>query len=177
MIEGHVFIATSLDGFVARRDRTLDWLMKQDVDPGENGYDSFIADKDGLIMGSGSFRTLLSFDAWPYEKPVIVLSRSMGEDDIPSALRGKVRLSREAPAALMQRLEAEGWSKAYVDGGQIIQSFMREGLISEMTITLAPILLGDGIRLFGPLDADIDLELMGTTRIAGNMVSLHYRVR
>ena len=63
MPTGHVFIATSLDGFVARRDRTLDWLMKQDIDPGENGYDSFIADKDGLIMGSGSFRTLLSFDA------------------------------------------------------------------------------------------------------------------
>ena len=178
MITGHIFIATSLDGFVARSDHGLDWLLKQ-PQPSEDdgGFAEHMAEMDGLVMGAGSFRTVLGFGQWPYDKPVVVMSQSLAEADIPAHLRDKVRLSRLSPRALMQDLSEQGWERAYVDGGQLVQSFLREGLIAEMKITLIPILLGSGIRLFGPLEADVDLELIGSRQIGNAMQQLHYRVR
>ncbi|WP_412564107.1 dihydrofolate reductase family protein [Thalassobius sp. MITS945101] len=177
MVTGHVFIATSLDGFVARDDHTLDWLMKQPQPADDDGgYAAHMAEMDGLVMGAGSFRTVLGFGQWPYEKPVVVMSRSLAEADIPEDLRDKVRLSRLSPRDLMQDLFAQGWKRAYVDGGQLVQSFLRDGLIAEMKITLIPILLGSGIRLFGPLEADIDLELIGSRPIGDAMQQMHYGV-
>ena len=69
MTTGHVFIATSLDGFIARRDGSLDWLMKHDVEGEDHGFDAMMASVDGLIMGRGTFQQVLSFDKWPYENP------------------------------------------------------------------------------------------------------------
>lgn len=174
MTTGHVFIATSLDGYIARQDHAIDWLMKQDVAGEDHGYDAFIAGMDGLIMGSHSFRKVLSFDDWPYRKPVIVLSRSLTPTDVPEALRDRVTLANLAPADLMQQLAKQGWERAYVDGGAVIQSFLRAGLISDMTITLIPILLGGGRRLFGPLDSDIDLTLRGVQSFPSGLVTTRY---
>ncbi len=70
-----------------------------------------------------------------------------------------MRLSDKAPAALMAELAAEGWSRAYVDGGgAVVRSFLAEGLIVDLTVTVVPILLGKGIRMFGALPAEVDLE-------------------
>jgi len=177
MVTGHVFIATSLDGFVAREDHGLDWLMKQPQPADDDGgFAEHMAEMDGLVMGAGSFRTVLGFGQWPYEKPVVVMSQSLTDGDIPEDLRDKVRLSRLSPRDLMQDLSAQGWKRAYVDGGQLVQSFLREGLIAEMKITLIPILLGSGIRLFGPLETDVDLELIGSRQIGEAMQQVHYRV-
>ncbi len=177
MTTGHVFIATSLDGYVARKDHALDWLTKQPNIEGEDGgFSAFMAKVDGLIMGSGSFRTLLGFDQWIYTKPVIVLSNSLTDEDIPAHLKYKVRLSRSQPEALMQELKQEGWKRAYVDGGRIVQSFLRQGLITELTITSIPILIGEGISLFGAVEADIDLELLNSRQLATNMLQATYRV-
>lgn len=176
MLTGHVFIATSLDGFIARRNGDLDWLMKQQTSGEDHGYDAFMASVDGLIMGRGTFEKVLSFDPWPYPKPVIVLSRSLTNDDIPAALKDRVRLSTLAPKALMEELHSEGWRRAYVDGGKVIQSFLTEGLIEDITLTQIPILIGDGLPLFGSTPRDIDLELIETQTFPSGLATSKYRV-
>ena len=176
MTTGHVFMATSLDGFVARKDHSLDWLMKQDSSPEDNGYDEFIESVAGLVMGSGSFKTVASFDAWPYSKPVVVMSSSLSQADIPTELDGKVEITRLGPKELMDSLNSKGWTRAYVDGGRIVQSFIRAGLVDDMTVTFVPILIGNGLRLFGEIDSDIDLKLVTSQAFDSGLVSNHYKL-
>lgn len=177
MTTGHVFIATSLDGFVARQDHSLDWLLKQpDAEDDDGGFTAFMDSVDGLIMGTGSFRTVLGFGQWPYTKPVVVLSNSLSEQDIPEELKDKVRLSTAAPADLMQELQEQGWTRAYIDGGRMVQSFLRQGLIADLTITTVPILIGSGIPLFGSLDQDIDLQVASSRILPTGMVQTTFQV-
>lgn len=176
MTTGHMFMAMSLDGFVAREDFGLDWLMKQKTEGEDHGNEAFMESVDGLVMGSGSFRTTLTFGAWPYEKPVVVLSRTIKSKDIPEELRDKVSVCALAPRQLMASLSEQGWKRAYVDGGKIIQSFIREGLIADMTVTVVPILIGEGKRMFGSLDADIDLRLLESKSFPSGLVTSRYEV-
>lgn len=177
MTTGHVFIATSVDGFVARKDHSIDWLTKQSSVEGEDGgFAAFMDSVDGLIMGSGSFRTILGLGQWPYTKPVIVLSSTLSERDVPDKLKDKARISRSTPKVIMQDLEREHWARAYVDGGRLVQSFLREGLISDLTVTSIPILIGEGIPLFGSLDADVDLELVSFRKLRTGMLQSSYRI-
>lgn len=175
MPTGHCFMALTLDGFVARPDHSLDWLTKQPA--GDHGYDAFIAQMDGIVMGSGSFRTVLGFPDWPYAKPVVVLSQTLTQSDIPAHLSAKVRLSRLTPPALMADLGRQGWTRVYVDGGRLIHSFVQAGLVQDLTLTVIPILIGDGLRMFGPLTRDIDLTLDRTTPFPSGLVQLRYLVR
>jgi len=143
----HVFIATSLDGFIARCNGDIDWLESVPTEGEDYGFQHFMANMDGLIMGHGTYDKALSFDAWPYSKSVVVLSKRLRQSDVPSALAGQVRISSKDPAAIVQEMAQEAWKRAYVDGGQVIQSFLRAGLIEDLTITRIPILLGSGIPL------------------------------
>lgn len=174
---GHVFIATSVDGFVAREDHRLDWLTKQATGDEDYGYESFVESVDGLVMGRGSYENVRTFGEWPYRKDVVVLSRSLQQSDVPAELAGQVRISALDPVGVMQSLSEEGWTRAYVDGGRLIQSFLRCGLIEDLVLTTVPILIGEGIRLFGPLADDLDLELLSSTSFASGLVQSHYRVR
>lgn len=176
MTTGHIFIATSLDGYVARRDGELDWLMKQKTDGEEHGFAALMEAVDGLVMGRGSFQNVLSFGDWPYIKPVVIMSKSLTPEDIPDHLRDKVRLSSQEPEALMQALDEEGWKKAYVDGGKLVQSFIRAGLVSDITLTRIPILIGEGLPLFGSINQDIDLEHVSTESFASGLVTSKYRI-
>jgi len=177
MTTGHVFIATSLDGFIARTNHALDWLPQQKIEGEDLGYETFLASIDGLIMGRGSFENILTFDEWPYQKPVVVLSKTLTQDDIPNELAGKVRISQLTPKAIMESLHKEGWKRAYVDGGLIVQSFIRAGLIDDMVVTLIPILIGDGRRLFGMVDDDVDLKLTSSQAFhTSGMVQNHYKI-
>lgn len=176
MITGHVFIATSLDGFVARTSGALDWLMKQPTEGEDHGYDEFMASADGLVMGRGSFETVRAFDDWPYAKPVVVMSQSLGPDDVPAALADRVTLTRLDPVGVMKMLEGQGWRRVYVDGGKVVQSFLRDGLIADMALTRIPILLGDGLPLFGALDHDVDCEHLDTKTFPSGLVTSRYRI-
>lgn len=176
MTTGHMFMAMSLDGFVARENFGLDWLMKQKTDGEEHGHAEFMESVDGLVMGSGSFRTMQSFDAWPYEKPVVVLSKTMKPDDIPEELRQTVTVSALTPRQIMTFLSEKGWKRAYIDGGKIIQSFMRERLIADMTVTIVPILIGEGKRMFGALEADIDLRLLESKSFPSGLITSRFEV-
>lgn len=148
------YIASSLDGFIAKADGSLDWLDQANasVPDGEDcGYAQYMASVDVIVMGRKTFETVLSFNTWPYDKPVYVVSRQWRS--LPATAQATVRLWSDTPAALTAHLQANGVRSAYVDGGQLIQSFISAQLLDEITITRIPVLLGTGTSLFGPLPA------------------------
>ena len=97
----HVFIATSLDGYIARSDGSIDWLLARDTAGEDHGYDAFMAGIDALVMGRGTFEKVLEFDAWPYDKPVLVLSATLAGQPLPLELAGKVRVVDLSPQAAL----------------------------------------------------------------------------
>ncbi|TQV80039.1 dihydrofolate reductase [Exilibacterium tricleocarpae] len=172
-----VYIATSLDGFIARENDDLDWLdaANATVPEGEDcGYQDFMSSVDALVMGRSSYEKVLSFGAWPYDKPVTVLSRN--SLDIPAAISHRVFHSNETPAALHQRLSQQGVRRLYVDGGITIQRFLSAGLIDDITITVIPVILGSGKPLFGPLEKDIALRHVATKTYDCGFVQSTYTV-
>ena len=176
-IKCSVFIATSLDGFIAREDGSIDWLMKANelAPTGEDGgYRDFIAGVDMLVMGRHSFDMVKTFEPWPYTAPVIVLSSQKVE--IPDALKNKVTYSSETPVELIARLSDQGVNHLYIDGGIIIQHFLNAGYINELIITIVPVLLGKGKRLFGDLTQDIPLHLINCRALGGGFTQMHYQI-
>ncbi|MGQ3887586.1 dihydrofolate reductase family protein [Legionella sp. CNM-1927-20] len=177
-IKCSVFIALSLDGFIARKDGAIDWLMKantQAASTEDGGYHSFIQTVDALVMGRESFAKVLTFEQWPYGNlPVIVLSSK--PILIPKHLQDKVSNSSETPKALVKRLADQGFSHLYIDGGITIQRFLAENLIHELTITITPVLIGSGRSLFGYLSHDIQLKHMETKNLSGGFVQIKYRI-
>jgi dihydrofolate reductase len=171
-VKASVFIATSLDGFIARANGDLDWLP-----PGggeEHGYDAFMATVDTLVIGRKTFETVLTFDTWPYgEKPVYVLSTRTLAPALPGAV---VERMSGPPAEIVSQLAARGVQHAYVDGGITIQRFLQAGLIQRLIITRIPVLLGTGIPLFGALDRDIVLRHVGTRQYASGLVQSEYAI-
>lgn len=171
-MKASVFIATSIDGFIARSDGSLDWLP---TDCEAHGYDEFIASVDTIVIGRMTFETVLSFDAWPYgSKPVVVLSTTLSELRVPDD--AICDLMAGAPREIVQRLEERGREHLYIDGGVTIQRFLRAGLIQRMTITRVPVLLGSGIPLFGPVPEDIRLEHLATRVYRPGLVQSEYVV-
>lgn len=171
-MKASVFIATSLDGFIARPDGDLDWLP-----PGggeEHGYDAFMATVDALVIGRKSFEKILTFDTWPYGgKPVFVLSTGTLGPALPGAV---VERMSGSPAEIVSHLAARGMRHIYVDGGITIQRFLQAGLIQRLIITRIPVLLGAGIPLFGALERDIPLRHVGTRQYASGLVQSEYVV-
>lgn len=173
-----VFIAASLDGFIARPDGSIDWLDRANerVPAGADcGYATFMSGIDALVMGRRTFELARSFPEWPYGKtPVVVLSRRLRA--LPRGVPDTVKLSRQAPAALVARLAARGLKRLYIDGGVTIQRFLAAGLIDELTLTTIPLLLGAGRPLFGRLPAEVGLEHLSTRAFDFGFVQSTYRV-
>jgi dihydrofolate reductase len=178
-IKCSVFIATSLDGFIARKDGSIDWLMKANASASgseDGGYCFFIKTVDVLIMGRESFAKVLDFEQWPYGNlPVIVMSSQ--PIVIPLHLQHTVSNSSEEPQKLVKRLAQEGFKHLYIDGGITIQRFLAQNLIHELTITITPVLIGCGRLLFGSLPDDIELEHVETRSLSGGFVQLKYLIR
>jgi len=171
-VKASVFIATSLDGFIARTNGELDWLPPGGGEP--HGYDEFMATVDALVVGRKTFETALTFDTWPYgEKPVFVLSTRTLAPAPPGAV---VERMSGPPAEIVSQLAARGVRHAYVDGGITIQGFLQAGLIQRLIITRVPVLLGAGIPLFGALQRDVVLRHVGTRQYAGGLVQSEYVV-
>lgn len=168
-----VFIATSLDGFIARPDDALDWLP---ADGGEeHGYDEFIATVDAIVMGRRTFETVLTFGTWPFGKtPVIVLSTHPSRIVVPDGAVCEAMAG--TPQEVVTRLGERGLQHLYVDGGATIQRFLEAGLIQRLILTRIPVLLGSGLPLFGPLSRDIRLEHVGTRSYASGLVQSEYRI-
>jgi dihydrofolate reductase len=171
-IRASVFVGTSLDGYIARRDGALDFLP---ADAEEHGYTEFLASVDTLVIGRHTYETVLGFDTWPYAgKRVVVLStRPIAAAPFPDA--GVERMAGR-PEDIVAALEARGAQHLYVDGGITVQRFLAAGLIQRLVITRVPVLIGSGIPLFGALSRDVQLRHVATRHYKSGLVQSEYLV-
>ncbi|PKI16020.1 dihydrofolate reductase family protein [Colwellia sp. 12G3] len=180
-----VYIATSTDGYIATPDGGVDWLHtsgKADADMSENpdmGFTEFINSVDCMIMGRKCMEVIASFDIpaeqWPYRNiKIYALSNTLTEP--PANLAGKVEMVSGDIITLVNQLFENGYKHAYIDGGATITSFINLKLINEMTITKAPVILGDGIPLFGKLNHPVKLERAESISFPNDFIQLKYRV-
>jgi dihydrofolate reductase len=165
-----VFIATSLDGYIARADGAIDWLDAVQR-PGEDyGFGAFFAGVDTLVLGRRTYETALAFPAWPYAgKRCVVLTHAPA----PQARYDEAFYAGE-PRALVERLAGQGARHVYVDGGVVISAFLAAGLIDDMTISIVPILLGGGVRLFTTTGVERALRLIESRAYDSGLVRLRY---
>jgi dihydrofolate reductase len=139
-----VFLAVSLDGYIAREDGSLDWLSLVQTDPAEDtGYEAFMASIDALLVGRHTYETALTFDPWPYRgKRVVVLTSRTATS------RHGETFSHDSLPSLVKRLGEEGVNRIYLDGGTTIRQGLQAGIVTDMTLSWVPLLLGSGIPLF-----------------------------
>ena len=173
-----VYIAASLDGFIARENGALDWLPAANPDTApaleaeDHGYEAFMDSVDTVVLGRRTLEAVSGFDFWPYEgKRVVALSRDRAR--VP-ATRSPVEVLGGDPHTLLQHLAATGSRSLYVDGGATIQVFLAAGLVQRLILTTVPILLGRGIRLFGALPSDRPLRLVRSQAFPSGLVQSEY---
>lgn len=162
--QGCVFVGASLDGFIARTDGDFEWLSRPrpriHAQPTSSlpalTWEDFFPSVDLIVMGRVTYELARSFTEWPYgERPMIVLSRTLADQ------QGRVQVARSVGEAVAA-IDGHRARRVYVDGGRAIQSFLAAGLVDELTVAFAPVLIGRGIRLFGELDSDIQLTVRGS---------------
>ena len=170
-----VFIATSIDGFIADKNDGIDWLHSiPNPDNDDMGYLEFNKDIDALVMGRKTFETVLGFDFdWPYEKPVFVLSNKLKE--IPENHKEKAFLVNGTLTEILNEIHEKGFNRLYIDGGTTISSFLKADLIDEMILTTIPILLGGGSPLFTELPNKLNFELIKTKTYLNQITQNHYK--
>lgn len=167
-----IFIGTSLDGFIARPDGSFDFLPTDSNE--SHGYEEFIASVDTVVIGRKTYETVVAFDSWPYgDKRVVVLSSSALD---LSQAKGAIEQMSGEPADIVARLEATGSRHLYVDGGITIQRFLRAGLIQRLIVTRVPVLIGEGIPLFGRVERDMPLRHVATRTFASGLVQSEYEI-
>jgi dihydrofolate reductase len=168
-----VFIGTSLDGFIARLNGSFDFLPADGGEP--HGYREFFASIDALVIGRKTFETVLAFPEWPYGKKRVVVLSSQPIDF--SKVRGAVVEQRTgSPEEIVTKLAASGAQNLYIDGGVTIQRFLRAGMIQRLIITRVPVLIGEGIPLFGALPHDVQLRHISTQLYASGLVQSEYHI-
>jgi dihydrofolate reductase len=166
-----VFCGVSVDGFLARLNHTFDFLDAGGQEP--HGYEEFYAGVDVVVIGRNTFEVVRTFGQWYYgSKPVVVLSNrpldfSFIEGGVVEQLSGE-------PAEIAAQLKARGFKHAYIDGGITIQRFLAAGLIDRLIITRVPVLIGEGIPLFGAVPRDILLRHIATRSYDGGLVQSEY---
>jgi dihydrofolate reductase len=173
-VKATVFCGATVDGFIARPNGALDFLPE---DPEPHGYDEFIAGVDTIVMGRKTFEIVLSFGVWPFTKRVVVLSSRPLDLSVPIGHGGIVEQMSGDPADIVERLAASGAQSLYVDGGVTIQRFLRAGLIDRLIVTRVPVLIGDGIPLFGSLPGDVRLHHVATRSYPSGLVQTEYSIR
>ncbi|MGI8401651.1 MAG: dihydrofolate reductase family protein [Gemmatimonadaceae bacterium] len=172
-MKASVFIATSVDGFIARQDGGLDWLPAGGGE--DHGYNEFFASVDALVIGRKTFETAATFDPWPYgDKLVVVLTTKPSELVAPAG--STCEFIAGTPGEIVGWLSARGLQHLYIDGGLTIQRFLAAGLIQQLTVTHVPVLLGSGIPLFGPVPHDIRLEHVRTRTYQSGLVQSEYTI-
>lgn len=170
----YVYIATSLDGFIATSDGGLDWLEAiPNPKQSDYGYAEFIKNIDAIVMGRNTLEKVLTFGQWVYDKPVFILSNSLAK--LPEHIVDKAEIVNGDIKELIIQLNYKGYGNLYIDGGKVIQSFLKEDLIDEMIITHVPILLGKGFSLFGNLDKHLNFRHKKTEIYDNTLVKSYYQ--
>src|SRR3954462_9585414 len=161
-----VFIATSLDGYIARPNGSLDWL--EPFHGEDHGYLDFFNGMDALVIGRGTYDTVLSFPEWPYGDKRVIVCTSRPANPV----KGE-ELWAGTPRALAERLATEGVGRVYLDGGALIRGFLEDGVpIDELTLNLIPVILGSGIPLFAPGLPELRVRLAGSKAFPSGLVQL-----
>ena len=169
-----VFIATSLDGYIADKNGGIDWLHSvPNPDNIDLGYSEFISTIDAIVMGRNTFETVCNFDIdWPYTIPVFVLSNSLSQ--LPNEYQDKAELVKGSAQQITEKINKKGFNHLYIDGGSTIRGFLQEDMIDEMIITTIPILLGGGISLFGEMEHQLNFRCTKTTLFLDAIVQSHF---
>ncbi len=173
-----IYIATTVDGFIARNNGQMDWLAHQ-ADGHDYGWTAFRKTIDSLIVGRKTYEQVLSMNSvWPFRGlTTVVWSRTMSTADLPQAVIDcNVEVSSLAPPELLHELGNRGLKGTWVDGGKTLQQFLSTSMIDILTITRIPILIGEGMPLFGALPADVRLEHMQTNSYGSGVVQSTYAV-
>ena len=175
--ECSVFVGVSLDGFLAKPDGDLDWMDESAGGAGDHGYEAFIAGIDTLVWGRKTFEKVMAFDKWYHGKRRVVVLGHQPLDLGPARAKGAVveQMSGK-PQEVVARLGAGGARHLYIDGGETIQDFLRAGLIGRLIISRLPVLIGQGIPLFGSLPHDVKLRHVATRSFPGGMVQSEYQI-
>jgi dihydrofolate reductase len=169
-----VYIATSIDGYIAKKDGGLDWLNEvPNPDGSDFGFGDFMDSIDAIIMGRNTFEIVLSFGEWPYTKPVFVLSNTL--KNVPANLKDKAEVLTGTPNSIIKEMHSRKFFNLYIDGGKTIQEFLKQDLIDEMIITRIPRILGEGIPLFGKSTKEQKFEHIKTEIFNNSLVKSHYK--
>ena len=169
----YVYIAASIDGYIAMNDGGIDWLHEQpNPDKSDYGYSDFVNNIDALVMGRYTFEKVRTFGEWPYKKKVFVLSSVLRE--VPDELEGKIEFVSGSPKEIVASINAAGFKNLYIDGGITIRKFLEQDLIDELVITRIPILLGDGIPIFGKLNDPLRFMHKNTRVYDNALVKSHF---
>lgn len=165
-----VFVATSLDGFMAGPNDELDWLASEDA---EDTFTPFFQGVGAILMGRRTYDIVTTFDEWVYrDRPVLVATNRALIPCMPTvrAVRGPIEtLVRDARVAAMER-------NVYIDGGDLIREALDANLVNEITVAIVPIILGKGIPLFTGAKARHPLRLV-SSMVLGGMVQLKYELK
>lgn len=170
-----VFIATSIDGFIADKNGGIDWLNSTPNPNNEDlGYMPFMESIDGILMGRNTFEIVCSFDIdWPYAIPVFVLSNSLKE--LPKEYAEKAFIVNGSLDKVLDNIHNKGLYNLYIDGGTTIRNFLKEDLIDDLILTTIPIVLGKGIPLFSNNSPTLDFDLVSSKVYLEQIVQRHYR--
>lgn len=169
-----LYIAASIDGYIARSDGDLDWLTKYPINPETNyGYDDFYKSIDTVIMGGQTYRDILNMDfVWPYkDKTTYVITRnSMG-------VKENIHFITENIVEEISKLrEKKGQDIWLVGGGQLIAMLLASDLVDEMIITTIPVILGNGIALFPEQPKESQWELQDSMNYKNGVVQTKYKI-
>lgn len=163
-----VFVAMSLDGFIADREGRLDWLEDAAGAGEDYGYDAFLAGVDALAMGRGTYDHIAGIEPLPVAgRPLFVFTHRPQR-------RAGVTFWDRTPREAVEHWRGVGLRRVYVDGGQLISDFLHEGLVDDMVITVVPLVLGGGHPLFHPGGRRTALALVGTRSWPSGMAQLRY---
>lgn len=163
------FLAMSLDGFIARLDGRVDWLDAYEAPPED--YAAFLASVDTVLIGRETYDLVVTFPEWPYaSKRVAVLTHRP-----PAPRHGESFVAGE-PAEVLAGLAASGSRSVYVDGGAVVSQFLAAGLLDELTVTLIPLVLGAGRRLFQGALPERRFSLVESRAYPSGLVRIAYRV-
>ncbi len=170
-----VNIATSADGYVARRDGDLDWLTERPAPKGFYGLPEFERSTDAKILGRKTFDRSLELGArFRADAVHYVFSRQRP----PASLPPGVQFVSEPIGAFAERLRTQPGKNVWMmGGGEIIASFLDEGAIDEFIMTVVPTFIGEGIPLLAPRHRTVALRLLGVQQFPDGVVQLHYEVR
>jgi len=170
-----VFIATSIDGFIADRNGSIEWLETYpDINTIDTGYEAFTSDIEALLMGHNTYKTLCGFDIeWPYKKPVFILSNSRSK--LEGKFKNDVVLIGGSLSEVLNNIHERGYHQLYIDGGKVIQSFLEKDLVDELVITIIPVILGGGIPLFSMSPKALKYECFKIVHYLDVIAQSHYR--